>query len=912
MSNIDKHIIGISNAIGKNIQLISKKERGLLSQNILSHLRNLVEHIALKIYASWNDISNSYENICAAVNFIKSRGDFRFLSKFHDLLQITASHYTLDEECSERLMLKYYEYLLRIKNLCQEKYNLSILDEIYNYPLQNDPELEEYYEKIVEQIQKKDFVWKSTPLKWRYYIQKIKPFFIHNEIYYEVTFSEAKDNVSKFDRIIGFTKYSVLENYAVYFEIQENQIEILGTTMPIFIILDRKVSIRPCEINNLGKILWIKTQIKRSDQEYINLMHFLKSKNSNLLELVTFDESYYSTTRKWITTDTEQANIFNILDKCRNLILQNRPGENVLRYLLYMMNNVILKRQYKEYPCSYLSNLFLSCSTIPFDRIPLNMSLVNHNPKSWDLVHCIESRDRKDELLARYVKNRTETDGNMFIPLEDLKGFENIEENITKYNSKLYKTHKGSSLVIYKNYIYTKSYESNIYEIFQNLKKFAALGVQGYGKSIESWLKNSTYKIDSEEKELILKNLFIETKVVAIYGAAWTWKSTMINHISHFFSSNKKLYLANTHPAVDNLRRKVNAGNKTLTTVASFLSKTNKDVTFDLVFIDECSTITNIDMLDILKKVDCQVLILAGDPSQIESIGFGNRFPVLKKTLPKKCIYELEKPFRSQQPDLLSLWSKVRWLTDNIQDSDLLEHLTKKWYSHRLDDSIFNFLEEDQVILALNYDGLYGINNINRFLQGNNPQKSNRRWVYTYKINDPILFNETNRFWPEIYNNLKGKILDIQLTQDRIQFDIEVDKVLNALQIKGSCELLDNEKDGKSTIRFSVYATSEEDLDNDSVKYDDIPFQVAYATSIHKAQGLEYNSVKIIITEEVDEMITYNIFYTAITRAKEKLVIYRSPEVEKRVLSNLKKKSYDKDLDILKSIYKTKDTDIFM
>jgi helicase, putative len=134
----------------------------------------------------------------------------------------------------------------------------------------------------------------------------------------------------------------------------------------------------------------------------------------------------------------------------------------------------------------------------------------------------------------------------------------------------------------------------------------------------------------------------------------------MINHISHFFSSNKKLYLANTHPAVDNLRRKVNAGNKTLTTVASFLSKTNKDVTFDLVFIDECSTITNIDMLDILKKVDCQVLILAGDPSQIESIGFGNRFPVLKKTLPKKCIYELEKPFRSQQPDLLSLWSKVR------------------------------------------------------------------------------------------------------------------------------------------------------------------------------------------------------------------------------------------------------------
>ena len=43
-----------------------------------------------------------------------------------------------------------------------------------------------------------------------------------------------------------------------------------------------------------------------------------------------------------------------------------------------------------------------------------------------------------------------------------------------------------------------------------------------------------------------------------------------------------------------------------------------------------------------------------------------------------------------------------------------------------------------------------------------------------------------------------------------------------------------------------------------------VPFQIAYAVSIHKAQGLEYNSVKIVITKEVDEMITHNIFYTAL------------------------------------------------
>ena len=64
-------------------------------------------------------------------------------------------------------------------------------------------------------------------------------------------------------------------------------------------------------------------------------------------------------------------------------------------------------------------------------------------------------------------------------------------------------------------------------------------------------------------------------------------------------------------------------------------------------------------------------------------------------------------------------------------------------------------------------------------------------------------------------------------------------------------------------------------------------FQVADAVSIHKAQGLEYSSVKIIITDEVDELITHSIFYTAITRAQNKLKIYWTPEVEQKVLSSI-------------------------
>ncbi|MHC8520253.1 ATP-binding domain-containing protein [Rossellomorea sp. H39__3] len=77
-------------------------------------------------------------------------------------------------------------------------------------------------------------------------------------------------------------------------------------------------------------------------------------------------------------------------------------------------------------------------------------------------------------------------------------------------------------------------------------------------------------------------------------------------------------------------------------------------------------------------------------------------------------------------------------------------------------------------------------------------------------------------------------------------------------------------------------------------------FQVAYAISIHKAQGLEYSSVKVVITEEIGELITHTIFYAAITRARDRLKFYWSLEVEQKVLNSIKPKNNKKDVHLLK------------
>ena len=90
-------------------------------------------------------------------------------------------------------------------------------------------------------------------------------------------------------------------------------------------------------------------------------------------------------------------------------------------------------------------------------------------------------------------------------------------------------------------------------------------------------------------------------------------------------------------------------------------------------------------------------------------------------------------------------------------------------------------------------------------------------------------------------------------------------------------------------------------MNDDENKYEHIiPFNLAYAVSIHKAQGLEYEPVKIIITSNVEDKITKNILYTAITRTKKYLQIFWSPESQKKIFEQMNKRKNSRDISILK------------
>ncbi|WKY46021.1 ATP-dependent RecD-like DNA helicase [Eubacteriaceae bacterium ES2] len=915
MPTIDDSIRKIDNVICRHLDNIEGSSRGAISQDILEQLMKLVNHIMLKFYANGRDISISEENIAKAVEFAQVNSEINTLYKFRNYLQIVTTQYTLDEDGSERLMLKYYQYLLEAQNLLSQYYGIQILHNLDKFPLHLDDTLQEYYAKISEKIEQYPVMTDGYESN-KYYIQKTKPLFVNRKIYYEITFAPVDDrkNKSKSNRVIAFTKLPVKSNYASRFHLVQDSIEILGKRMPIIIIDGWEVSIRDCEFKNF--ILLIKGEKKRVPYPEQRLIcDFLTKKKFTLNDLMNFpDKAYDKITLEW--KNSLKSSVFiPILDYCRNLIRSGNNGQNVLRYLLYNMNNVIIKSQYSSgYYSRYyekwinagnnlLSGLYLSNGCRQFDSLPFNRSPIGHNPKLGAIFDCIPCKDKRPELFARFIRNNTEGKGQLFTDIDELSNFPDYQTLIKKYNDSLWDGHRpASDLMLEHNQVFINNYKLDTCKIIDKLQELAQSGIENYYDDVEFWLFFDDYEIDCDEKKHTISHIFSESRVGVIYGSAGVGKSTLINHISYYLNDAEKIYLTQTNPAKENLMRKVDAENANFSTIASFLNQGSNITEYELLVIDECSTVSNRDMVAVLGKANFKMLLLVGDTYQIDAIQFGNWFSVLKSFLPQSAVFELTKPHRTQDKQLLELWDKVRHMEDTAK-----EVIERESYSLKVDETLLSSLKKDEAILCLNYDGLYGINNINRFLQESNPSPAVSWDIQQYKVGDPILFLDSDRFRPVIHNNMKGiiqgvEIIDEGTNEERIQFDVEIPKEVDEFEIVGcDLQLLEYTEPEKSLIRFYVYKLKSADEDGDDQSSRTVvPFQVAYAVSIHKAQGLEYNSVKIVITDEVEELVTHNIFYTAITRAREKLKIYWTPEVEEKVITRIKPRDISKDVELLK------------
>lgn len=907
----DKEIFKASNAIDKALLSINKENRGEVALRILSIVRNLNDNIAEKI---WTDL---YPDKPRSVNKVGKEfaniPQYRFIERFYRYLGKSVSHFTPTEDGAERLILKYYKYMLQLKKVMKERYDIEILTNLSLFLLNTDDMTEDYYNKVAQQIDKIDSSTASSNPD-NYYIDRIKPFFINNEIYYEISLEPALGKPNKFNRITAFTKYDIYSNYSVALRFVDTYIDVFSVSFPIKIVSDWNISIRPCEINNFASILKMDTNIQRGNAEYKNMMSYMKANQVSLVDIIDYDNKKYDELKEVVIAGTKRKHsyIFDILDKCRTYSINNIPGKNILRYLLNKMNNEIIKDQWPFRNGNTYADLFLSSKCRPFDEKPYSFNPKGHISNLYELYECIDPKGHEGEIVSRYIQDNAFYNSKLFTQFDELKrrgNREEIEEIVANYNDSLYSGFRPESEIgIYKDYLYNKGQERGIVKIIKKLFDRTSIKSSLADKFSDVLVEElkclpPNEKLDDPKKEEILKGMFSASNVFFVYGAAGTGKTTLINHVSRLLLGMQRLYLAKTNPAVDNMRRKIgnSDNNGTFSTIDSFLMSyqyTSSD--YDLVVVDECSTVKNEDILAILNRIGNAALILVGDTYQIEAIGFGNWFNICKDVIPETCKNELKIAHRSSDENLIQLWAEVRNMSE---DNTVMENNVRNDYSHIIDNDIFIERAKDEIILCLNYSGLYGLNNINKLLQLNNPNKAFSLGIWNFKVGDRILFNDLRRF-ELLYNNLKGVIVGITEETEYIYFKIKVEALFKEEDIRLEEGLDYITDDGESTtIGFKVFKTKPFESDSDSSEKSHlVPFQVAYAVSIHKAQGLEYDSVKIVITDESEDRITHNIFYTAITRARKNLVIYWSPEVGERILRRIRPCDYRRDYNILKAM----------
>ena len=904
---IDVRIKTIDRVLCSNIGLLQTgaMTRGLLSQNLLSHSRDLVEHIAVKIlaYAKSQDLDSGPDTIPEALSFIKREQKHQFLTRFHEFLQESTSHYTPDDDGAERLMVKYYHFYLKIRDFMKTEFGMDILGNLDKFPADTDRSLDEYHRKIAEKIRG---IPPGPEPKFtdRMYVYKIVPFSTGQKIYYEITLTPAYNTASKYDRFVCFSAMDIPSHYAVRVRLRSESINVYGRPMPVYILTGYKVSVRPCELNHYASIFGAGISIRSKDPEYDGMMSYLTRSGSSLLDIVKASQHEYFWIKQQMFRQSKAPLFEDILDRSRDIIINNRPGSNILSYLLHTLKNRVIKDQLSGWPASKLSMLYLKNGCIPFDTMPFASSPIKHNPEAGTLFGCIDPNGHECEFLARFITSNMRDNAKLYTSIKELEQYtDKIDDKITQFNNQVYFGHQDRKIEKFGKNLYVKGAFDDTRLIIEQLQKSASRGVPRYSEFIDRWLASAP-NLDCSEKKDILRGMFSESLASLIYGAAGTGKTYTLNLLSQFFNSQTKLFLANTHPAVENLKRKITAENCKFSTIRKFLNSSSVNTEYRILVLDECSMISNKDMAELLQKTKYKLLVLAGDTYQIESIDFGNWFSLARYFLPKQAWNELKNPYRTKDKGLLELWEKVR-----NRDENLTEHIVRNHYSARLDDSIFRRESDDEIVLCLSYDGLYGINNINMFLQESNGNPEYRLGVRTFKAGDPVLFNESGRFAQVLYNNLKGTIVEIENDDIKqgLWFSIEVEKSLTNIQtFPPGLELLEEKTSGKSVVRFFVSEESDTDADRDRPDESDIPFQIAYAVSIHKAQGLEYDSVKVVITRDIEERITHNIFYTAITRARKHRKIYWSPESQEKIIRGFEVQNAKNDATIFSGQTKIK------
>ena len=370
----------------------------------------------------------------------------------------------------------------------------------------------------------------------------------------------------------------------------------------------------------------------------------------------------------------------------------------------------------------------------------------------------------------------------------------------------------------------------------------------------------------SATQKLAIKECFGK-KLLIITGGPGTGKTTIIKAVVDIFHRwGKQVVLAApTGRAAKRLSEATEREAKTIHRTLEYNPKMGifrrsekYPLTGDALIIDEFSMVDLPLMFHLIKAVpNWMRLILVGDKDQLPSVGPGN---LLRDIIDSKKVevVRLDEIFR-QAKDSLIVQNAHRvnqgqsLIKPDKGDRDADFYFISQNDEQKVFDTIMNLCTsripdklnlkpispQIQVISPM-YRGLVGVDNLNRELQERlNPSQEGLKFGNRLiKVHDKVM-QVRNNYDKEVFNGDIGLVSHV----DRQKYRVEVD-----------------------FYGRPVFYEKEE--------MDDLT--LAYAVSVHKSQGSEYLSVVMPLLTQHYIMLQRNLFYTALTRAKELSVIVGS------------------------------------
>jgi exodeoxyribonuclease V alpha subunit len=432
----------------------------------------------------------------------------------------------------------------------------------------------------------------------------------------------------------------------------------------------------------------------------------------------------------------------------------------------------------------------------------------------------------------------------------------------------------------------TKTYNDEL-SIASNLNYINSLPVSKYTIFDTEIIKlQEDLNVKYNEEQLNAIRSALESRISIITGGPGTGKTTIVKAITKLYKILHKLseqelseqiaLLAPTGRASKKLSEATGLG---ASTIHRFL-KWNKDTNDfqinemnpnyqKLIIVDETSMIDTSLFAALLNGLTKNIqLVLVGDANQLPSVGPGIILSDLinSNLFTYSPLYQIYRQSNNSYIPILASEIKDKSLSEAFttqkDDYNFLEvrpDMIKSTIKKICEMSIQKGLNErDLQILIPMYKGENGIDNINMILQELfNPKEENKKEI---KIGD-VIYREGD------------KILQLVNDPDNQVFNGDI----------GYIEKIISLKTPRKEDLFLI------DYDGINVEYkreDMMQVKHAYAITIHKSQGSEFQHVIMPITKNYYKMLYNKLVYTGVSRAKKSLVIIGEKIAFKMAVNN--------------------------